>query len=60
MIVLMQFGDGSFKEIEVEETDPEEAVESARQWVRDNAWFEVQDEEGIASVEAPLVGPHDR
>ena len=43
MIVQMQFGDGSFKDIEVEATDPEEAVEEARTWVRDNAWFEVVD-----------------
>lgn len=45
MQVLMQFGDGTFKEIDVESDDPEEAVEEAKTWVSDNAWFEVTDEE---------------
>lgn len=44
--VLMQFGDGTQKEIEVEATDPDDAVEEARDWVRDNAWFEVYNEDG--------------
>jgi hypothetical protein len=42
--VVMHFGDGSFKDIEVEATDPDEAVEQARDWVNDNAWLEVRDE----------------
>jgi hypothetical protein len=37
----MQFGDGTHKLIDVEATDPEEACEQARDWVNDNAWFEV-------------------
>lgn len=44
--VLLQFGDGSHKEIEVEADDPEEAVEEAKDWLRDGAWLEVQDEQG--------------
>ena len=48
--VLMQFGDGSSKEIEVEATDPEEAVEEAATWVKDNAWFEVYDESGLETL----------
>lgn len=43
--VTMQFGDGTWKEIEVTATDPLEAVEEACEWVRDNAWFEVIDTE---------------
>ena len=43
--VHMHFGDGTFKLIEVEATDPEEAVEEAREWVSDNAWFELDDPE---------------
>jgi hypothetical protein len=44
----MQFGDGSYKEIEMEDEydDPDEACEAARTWVNDNAWFEVQNEQG--------------
>jgi hypothetical protein len=57
--VLMQFGDGSFKEIEVEATEPDEACEEARTWVADNAWFECQDEEGErASDEHPMTPVH--
>lgn len=53
--VLMQFGDGSSKEIEVSAADPDEAVEEARDWVRDNAWFEVEDEStGEKLAEEPL------
>jgi flavin-binding protein dodecin len=48
--VLMQFGDGSSKEIEVSATDPDEAVEEARTWVSDNAWFEVYDESGLETL----------
>ena len=44
--VTMQFGDGTFKEIEVEAEEAEEACEEARTWVKDNAWFEVADEDG--------------
>lgn len=56
-IVTMQFGDGSFKEIEVTADDPDEAVEEARDWVRDNAWFEVEDEETNEKLaEVPLYG----
>jgi hypothetical protein len=53
MIVQMQFGDGSWKDIEVTSDDPEEAVEEARTWVKDNAWFEVADpdtDEQLAEV----------
>lgn len=55
MIVTMQFGDGSFKEIEVESNDPEEAVIEARDWVSDNAWFEVTTESGYEVAEARLA-----
>ena len=48
--VVMQFGDGSSKEIEVEATDPDEAVEEAKDWVKDNAWFEVYDETGLETL----------
>lgn len=59
-LVLMQFGDGSHHEISVEATDPEEAVEEARTWVKDNAWFEVYDDDGgEQKIEAPLIGPHE-
>lgn len=50
MIVQMQFGDGTFKDIEVTSDDPEEAVEEARTWVKDNAWFEVNDEQTDESL----------
>jgi hypothetical protein len=60
MQVLMQFGDGTFKEISVGATDPEEAVEEARTWVKDNAWFEAVDEDGNDLAEYPLIGPHER
>jgi len=56
MIVLMQFGDGTFKEIDVESDDPAEAVEEARTWVSDNAWFEVSDPETDETLaEEPLT-----
>ena len=45
-LVLMQFGDGSHKEISVDAQDPEEACKEARDWVNDNAWFEVYDDDG--------------
>lgn len=48
--VVMQFGDGSSKEIEVEATEPDEAVEEAKQWVLDNAWFEVYAEDGLTNL----------
>lgn len=51
--VIMQFGDGSSKEIEVEASDPDEACEEARTWVKDNAWFEVMDSNGL-EVEAEV------
>lgn len=54
MIVLMQFGDGSYKEIEVTSDDPETAVEEARDWVTDNAWFEVTDDQGEQLAHLPL------
>lgn len=44
--VQMHFGDGSYKDIEMTADDPEEAVEEAKTWVNDNAWFEVSDEDG--------------
>ena len=53
--VLMHFGDGSFKEIEVPAEDPEEAVEEAKDWVNDNAWFEVQDSQGEVLAEEHLL-----
>lgn len=43
--VQMNFGDGTFKIIEMSE-GPEEAAEAAAEWVKDNAWFEALDEEG--------------
>jgi flavin-binding protein dodecin len=48
--VIMQFGDGSSKEIEVSAEDPEEAVDEAATWVKDNAWFEVMDENGLETL----------
>lgn len=45
LTVVMHFGDGSFKDIEVTSDDPEDAVEEAKDWVKDNAWFEVRDEQ---------------
>ena len=60
MIVLMQFGDGTHHEIQVDATDPEEACEEAQQWVKDNAWFEVYNDQGGEQIaERPLSGPHD-
>jgi len=53
--VTMQFGDGTFKEIEVAATDPEEAVEEAKNWVSDNAWFEARDEQGDVLAEERLT-----
>jgi flavin-binding protein dodecin len=53
VIVTMHFGDGSFKELEMVATDPDEAVKEAKDWVTDNAWFEVTDpsnDEVVASV----------
>ena len=54
--VTMHFGDGTFHLIDVTSTDPEEACEEARTWVKDNAWFEVDHpmtDEKLAEV--PLV-----
>lgn len=60
-LVLMQFGDGTFHEISVEATDPEEACEEARTWVKDNAWFEVYDDDGgEQKAELPIIDPHGR
>lgn len=58
----MQFGDGSFKEIEVEAADPDEACEEARTWVADNSWFEVQADDGSGNLsdEHPMTGVHER
>lgn len=57
-IVLMQFGDGSHKEISVEATDPDEACEEARDWVNDNAWFEVYGDDGGEQIaELPIRDP---
>ena len=56
MIVTMHFGDGSFKLLEMTSDDPQEAVEEAKNWVNDNAWFEVSDPnsgEKLASVTLP-------
>lgn len=54
-IVTMQFGDGTFKEIEVDATEEDEALNEARTWVRDNAWFEISDDEGNTGDELPLI-----
>jgi hypothetical protein len=56
--VLMHFGDGSFKTIEVDSSEPEEAVEEAREWVADNAWFEVSDENDEVAAETPMTPVH--
>lgn len=57
--VLMQFGDGTFHAIEVDATDPDEACEEARDWVNDNAWFEVEDPgSGKKLAEEPLRPVH--
>lgn len=60
--VTMQFGDGTFKEIEVSATEPQEALEEAKTYVKDNAWFEVVDlDDGTETeFELPLVGPYER
>lgn len=49
--VLMQFGDSTQKELEMNATDAETAVEEAKDWVSDNAWFEVQDSQGNVIAE---------
>ena len=55
MIVTMHFGDGSFKEIQVSSEDPEVAVGEAKDWVTDNAWFEITDPETDQKLaEVPL------
>lgn len=41
MIVLLHFGDGSYKEIDMPDT--EDVLELARDWVLDNAWLEDED-----------------
>lgn len=46
MIVQMHFGDGSSKLIEVTSDDPDTAVKEADDWVNDNVWFEVLDDQG--------------
>lgn len=47
MIVTMHFGDGTFKLIDMgdEYETPEDAVEAAREWVADNAWFEIDEDQ---------------
>jgi hypothetical protein len=52
MIVQMHFGDGTSKDINMSEDDPEEAVKAARDWVEDNAWFEAtgDDDETVAEA----------
>ena len=50
MIVTMHFGDGTWKQIEVTSDDPDVAVEEAKDWVHDNAWFEVTDGETDQTV----------
>jgi hypothetical protein len=53
--ILMQFGDGTFIPIDVESNEPESAVEEARDWVMDNAWFEAQNpDEGEILAECRL------
>ena len=54
MMVLMHFGDGTFKEIEVVSDEPEVAVGEAADWVNDNAWFQVEDENGNVLAEERL------
>lgn len=46
MKVIMHFGDGSYKDLDMTANDPDEAVKEAKTWVEDNAWYEVQDEQG--------------
>jgi flavin-binding protein dodecin len=52
--VLMHFGDGSFKTLEMSADNPQEAVEEAKTWVSDNAWFEVQGDQGEVLAEEHL------
>lgn len=57
MKVILQFGDGTSKEIDMGDTydkEPETAVEDAKEWILDNAWLEVQDEEGNNVAEIHL------
>lgn len=53
MIVTMHFGDGTSKDIDVTATDPEKAVTEAKDWVKDNAWFEAMHDDGqnVAATE---------
>ena len=46
----MHFGDGTSKEIEASAIDPEKAVEEIKDWVLDNAWFEVTEPETDAVI----------
>lgn len=55
MQVTMHFGDGTFKLIDVEADDPDEAVSEAREWVAGNAWFQVESEEGDVMAEEKLT-----
>lgn len=55
--VLMHFGDGTFHVIAVEAEEELDALDEARTWVRDNAWFELEDDEARTD-ELPLTGPH--
>ena len=54
MLVTMHFGDGSQKLVNVEATDPTAAVEEARDWVMDNAWFETLDVDDQITAECRL------
>jgi hypothetical protein len=47
VIVLMHFGDGTFKEINMGDDVPADtAADKASEWVRDNSWFQAVDSDG--------------
>jgi hypothetical protein len=50
METTMHFGDGSFKTIIVPSEDPAEACQEAKDWVLDNAWFQVDTDDGTVEV----------
>ena len=54
MIVTLHFGDGNNHQIEVTSDDPDEAVQEARDWVEDNAWFEALDEHDKVVASVPM------
>lgn len=48
--VLLHFGDGTFHAIDVEADDPETAINEARTFVQDNAFFRVEEQDGECRV----------